>query len=70
MNEVGGDAAIYIDPRNPTGTATKIAGSFADLESLEQKGFFNAQKFSPEKMTLQYVQEYEKIISEFSSDRG
>ena len=62
MTEVGGEAAIYIEPNLPEKAAETIAGCLPILESFKQKGILNAQYFNPEKMIFSYIQLYQDII--------
>ena len=49
MNDVGGEAAIYIEPDQPKETAEKIIHYLPTLGELKPKGFVNSQKFSARK---------------------
>jgi len=64
MNDVGGEAAIYIDPDNPKDTAEKIISCLPKLEMLKSKGFVNSQKFTAENMIYKYIDLYEQAIAE------
>ncbi|NCS48670.1 MAG: glycosyltransferase family 4 protein [Microcystis aeruginosa G13-05] len=64
MTEVGGEAAIYINPTNPEEAAEIIAGRFPILKSLKQKGILNAQKFTADKMITSYLELYQTAIFE------
>ena len=66
MTEVGDESVVYIDPRNPEAAADRILDCLPELENLVEKGFSNVQKFSSEKMVLQYVREYESIVQTFN----
>ena len=61
MTEVGGDAAIYIDPAGPTGTAAAIADGLALRVALVQAALENAQRFSIRAMVEGYLQCYAAI---------
>ncbi|MFN6460343.1 MAG: glycosyltransferase family 4 protein [Nostoc sp. DedVER02] len=64
MNDVGGEAAIYIEPDRPKETAEKIIRNLPTLKMLKAKGFVNSQKFSAEKMISEYIKLYEQAINE------
>ncbi len=56
--EVGGDAVLYCDPRDPADIAAKIRQAFTDdelVESLREKGFARVQSFTWAKTADQYV---------------
>lgn len=61
MTEVGGEAAIYIDPDDPAGAAATIAGGLAQRAALVDAGLRNAQRFSTRAMVEGYVQCYATI---------
>lgn len=62
MTEVGGEAAIYINPTNPEEAAETIANCLPKLESFKQKGMLNAKRFTPEKMIFSYIELYQDAI--------
>ncbi|PLZ99565.1 mannosyltransferase [Fischerella thermalis CCMEE 5268] len=62
MNIVGGEAAIYIDPKNPQAAAEKIIYYLPNLENFKTKSLINSQKFRTEKMILEYIDIYQKIL--------
>jgi glycosyltransferase involved in cell wall biosynthesis len=64
MNDVGGEAAIYIDPDNHEDTAEKIVYYLPELETLKSKGFVNSQKFTAETMIANYIDLYRLAIAE------
>jgi glycosyltransferase involved in cell wall biosynthesis len=64
MNDVGGEAAIYIDPDNYEDTAEKILYYLPELETLKSKGFVNSQKFTAETMIANYIDLYRLAIAE------
>jgi glycosyltransferase involved in cell wall biosynthesis len=47
MNEVAGDAALYIDPENEPGAAELIAAKLQSLPLLREAGFRNVRRFDP-----------------------
>lgn len=64
MNDVGGKAAIYIEPDNPEAAAEKIIYYLPVLEKLKLQGFVNCQRFTSEKMIRQYLEIYQQAILE------
>ena len=64
MNEVGGKAAIYIDPADPAGAATRIAVALTERERWRTAGLENAARFSTSAMVAGYVQCYEATIGD------
>jgi glycosyltransferase involved in cell wall biosynthesis len=68
MTEVGGQAAIYIEPNNPKQAAATIVDRLPTLEMFKSKGIANAKKFTAEKMILDYINLYQKAISEKGMD--
>ncbi len=60
MIEVGGEAAIYIDPNHPEEAANTIAVSLTTLANLKPAGFLNVQRFMPEQMIESYVKLYQE----------
>ncbi|MBD2358430.1 glycosyltransferase family 4 protein [Tolypothrix sp. FACHB-123] len=64
MNDIGGEAAIYIEPDNPEQAAEKIIDYLPRLETSIVKGFANSQKFTAEKMIRRYIELYRQAIAE------
>ncbi|MBL7071367.1 MAG: glycosyltransferase family 4 protein [Candidatus Omnitrophica bacterium] len=65
MTEVGGDAAVYIDPAKPQEAARAIVESLRSKEkmaTMRETGFVNVKRFSTENMVTQYINLYEKLI--------
>lgn len=58
MTEVGGEAAIYIDPADPTGAAGVIASALSERERWRMAGLANAARFSTQAMLDAYVHWY------------
>ncbi|HJO35370.1 MAG TPA: glycosyltransferase family 1 protein [Gammaproteobacteria bacterium] len=58
MTDVGGSAAIYIDPADPAGAAGVIASALSERERRQQAGLDNAAQFSTQAMTDGYVRCY------------
>ena len=67
LPEVGGNAALYIDPKQPEeiGMAIlKVLNKPHIRESLIVKGIVNAQRFTPEKYARQLKQLYNTILND------
>jgi glycosyltransferase involved in cell wall biosynthesis len=60
MTEVGGDAAVYFDPEDPTAAADIIAKSMPHLRSMSKAGLVNARRFSPDRMIAGYLRLYQE----------
>jgi glycosyltransferase involved in cell wall biosynthesis len=61
MTEVGGDAAIYINPNCPEEAAREIANNLKNVSKLKQAGLINAQRFTSQKMLSSYIELYQEI---------
>ena len=77
MTEVGGEAAIYIDPEDPAGAAQRIVQALVDRPHWCAAGRENAQRFSTQTMIEGYLQRYAVITGgvaqdspSFASDSG
>jgi glycosyltransferase involved in cell wall biosynthesis len=70
MNDVGGDAAIYIEPDKPEKAAEKIIDCFPVLEKYKIKGFVNCQRFQVETMISQYIEIYRQAIGDKSLNKA
>jgi len=66
MTEVGGDAAVYINPENLKEAAEIIVKNIDKLNSLRKKGFENVKRFSTKTMINYYIKDYKKLINENS----
>ena len=66
MNYIGGEAAIYIEAKDPQAGAKKIISDLPDLDNFKFKSIVNAQKFSAEIMIKQYLKLYQRVIREKS----
>jgi glycosyltransferase involved in cell wall biosynthesis len=62
MTEVGGDAAVYIDPSNLEDAATILLAALADRSSLSERGIDNARRFSAQRMVEGYSEAYEQLV--------
>ena len=64
MPEVAGDAALFVDPKNPAeirAAVQKILGSRALYDDLVIKGLENCRRFSPALIAAQYEAIYKEI---------
>jgi glycosyltransferase involved in cell wall biosynthesis len=64
MNDVGGQAAIYIDPENVAEAARIIAQSLYSAGNLQLASMKNAARFSTSAMIRGYVRLYESLLNE------
>jgi hypothetical protein len=70
MDEVGGDAAIYIDPENPKSSAIALKYVLARASSKRESSLRNAARFS-ESFTIDgYLSVYERVQREAYASRG
>ena len=63
MTEVGGDAAVYIDPDDAPGAAAVIAAALANRDALVEAGLRNAERFSGAQMVEGYVAAYRRVVA-------
>jgi hypothetical protein len=63
MTEVGGDAAIYLDPTDPSGAAAVIANSLERVPQLRQAGLENVKRFSSSAMINSYSSVYQRLAA-------
>lgn len=63
MTEVGGDAAIYLDPTDPRGAATVITNSLNRFPQLRRAGLENVKRFSPAAMISSYSRLYQELAA-------
>ena len=61
MNEIGGEAAIYIDPAHPQQVADQIIFHLPKRKEIIEQGLMNAQRFKTENMILEYIKLYQKL---------
>jgi glycosyltransferase involved in cell wall biosynthesis len=64
MNEIGGDAAIYIDPENPESAAVAVQCSLENSAGLRELSLANAARFKVSAMIDSYLSLYEKVCNE------
>ncbi|MEL7038523.1 MAG: glycosyltransferase family 1 protein [Cyanobacteria bacterium J06592_8] len=62
MNEIGGQAALYIDPSNPQQAAHRISLNLCKRKDMIDKGLMNVQKFQTEVMITKYIELYQNLI--------
>ncbi len=62
MTDVGGNAAIYIDPSDIDGAVKNIATGLVEREQLRAQGLKNAAHYSPEAMIGAYVELYQAVV--------
>ena len=62
MTEVGGDAAIYIDPDDPAGATALIADGLARRAALVDAGLRNVQRFTVERLVAGCVDAYRHVL--------
>jgi len=67
MTDVGGDAAVYIDPANEMAAACTIAASLKCQQALRKSGFLNATRFSNEAMITGYLYAYRTALEGVSA---
>jgi glycosyltransferase involved in cell wall biosynthesis len=67
LPEVGGDAALYVDPRNPKDMAEKIRRSVEDVDlrtGLTERGLARARQFTWRRTAEQTLQVYDEVLKE------
>jgi glycosyltransferase involved in cell wall biosynthesis len=67
MNEIGGSAALYVDPLDCEGAARAIAHAFPRIPTMRQESLENASRFSTRDMLDSYVELYTRTRSELRS---
>lgn len=63
MTEVGGEAAVYIDPISPGSSAELININLDNVDGMRKRGLINAEKFSNLIMRNAYLEIYSKMIN-------
>ena len=69
MNEIGGNAAVYVDPDDFAGAAAKVLEGLENRQSMSIGGMQNANRFSTQRMIDQYVDLYWRLLG-LSQERG
>jgi len=64
MNEVGGTAAIYIDPENPESAAATVQRSLEQIAGMREPSLANAARFESAAMIDSYLSLYDKVCNE------
>jgi glycosyltransferase involved in cell wall biosynthesis len=62
MKEVGGGAAILIDPEDPPGAAAEIAIRIDEREALKKAGLENVRSYSVETVISRYIALFESLL--------
>ena len=68
MDEVGGDAAIYIDPENPESAAAVLNEALVSVTGMRESSIANAARFRSG-MIGSYLSLYEKVRCEKAAQR-
>jgi glycosyltransferase involved in cell wall biosynthesis len=61
MNEVGGSAAVYVDPEDLTSAAVKLKWALEQASDLREPSLHNAARFSEAAMIGSYAALYEQV---------
>ena len=64
MNEIGGSAAVYIDPESPETAALAMRCSLESSARIREAGLANAARFEVSTMIDSYLSLYEKVCNE------
>lgn len=62
MSEVGGEAAVYVDPASPQSILEGYQYAFDHYNTIVEKGQQNVVRFSAENIAKQYLKAYQTII--------
>ena len=68
MTEVGGNAAVYVDPTDEMAAASTIAESFKGRHTFRKAGFLNAARFSNEVMIAGYIEAYQTVLAAIAGE--
>ena len=68
MDEVGGAAAVYVDPDNSEAAAATVKSCLERLSGMRQSGVANAARFVGSTMIESYLSVFDRVCSE-SSER-
>jgi hypothetical protein len=63
MDEVAGDAAIYIDPENPESSAAIVNQALDKVAGMRESSMANAERFRSG-MIDSYLSLYNKVLAE------
>jgi glycosyltransferase involved in cell wall biosynthesis len=61
MTEVGGKAAVYVDPADPQRAAQVIVEQLGSTENIVAEGFRNIERFTVDRMIDEYLQIYKQV---------
>jgi glycosyltransferase involved in cell wall biosynthesis len=64
MNEIGSEAAVFIDPNDPDAIAAAIEGAASKLGEMRRLGIENAARYSAGQMAANYVAAYRRAIAQ------
>ena len=64
MTEVGGNAAVYIDPDNMAGAAAVAASALTARQTVVTAGLKNAERFAGATMAAGFVSAYQRVLSD------
>lgn len=64
MNEIGGEGAVYVDPRDPDAMAAAMEAAAPRLGEMRRLGLENAEHYSAARMAANYKAAYERVINE------
>lgn len=63
MTEVGGDAAVYLDPADPRDAASRISAALANPAPLRAAGLARAVRWAPDAMLDAYQELYSLLVA-------
>ena len=63
MNEIGSDAAVYVNPQDPAAIAQAIRQAAPHFGAMRERGLANAQHYSAAHMAASYVRSYREVIA-------
>lgn len=63
LPEIGGDAARFFDPKEPTQAADVIVDGWSEREAMQEAGAQNAARFETEVMIEKYRDLYQRLCS-------
>jgi glycosyltransferase involved in cell wall biosynthesis len=62
MNEIGGEAAVYVQPEDAEGLAAALEKAAPRLDEMRTLGLENASHYTSERMALGYIDTYRRVI--------
>ena len=69
MDEVGGDAATYVDPENPESAAIILKRVLERAPGMHESSLRNAARFTESGMIDGYLSVYEKVQREYCTSQ-